>query len=201
MPNMPNPFERTCTGKHGSCRSWQTLGGTEDAVVTVRTIHPSEWRAYKAIRLRALGDAPDAFASTLALEVERPDALWQERLSLAATSNQDLPFFAVSGAEPVALAWAKVDAVNPCNVNLFQMWVAPECRGQGIGGRLLDHASRWARSTGATWLSLGVTCGDTPALRLYSRAGFIAIGRPEPLREGSSLRAQNMRLALTESAA
>jgi hypothetical protein len=37
-------------------------------VTTIRTIHPTEWQAYKAIRLRALADAPDAFGSTLSLE-------------------------------------------------------------------------------------------------------------------------------------
>lgn len=170
-------------------------------MATIRTIHQSEWQQYKAIRLRALDDAPDAFGSTLALEAKRPDALWQERLSLAAASGQDLPLFAVSGAEPVGLAWAKVVAANPSNINLFQMWVAPEYRGQGVGGRLLEHALRWARSMGATCLSLGVTCGDTPAFRLYSRAGFVSIGSPEPLREASSVQAQNMRLALVEGAA
>jgi GNAT superfamily N-acetyltransferase len=170
-------------------------------VAEIRTIRPSEWRQYKAIRLRALGDAPDAFSSTLAREVQRPDALWQERLALADKSDRDLPLFAVAGAEPVALTWARVDAADASNVNLFQMWVAPECRGQGIGDRLLQHASRWARSTGAVWLSLGVTCGNSPAYRLYARAGFVTVGSPEPLREGSLLQLQNMRLALDARAA
>jgi ribosomal protein S18 acetylase RimI-like enzyme len=165
-------------------------------VTTIRTIHPTEWQAYKAIRLRALADAPDAFGSTLSLEAQRPDALWQERLTLAAASNQDLPLFAMAGNEPIGLAWAKVDADDPGTVHLFQMWVAPEHRGRGVGRGLLEHAVRWARSRNATYLSLGVTCGDTPAFRLYASAGFVAVGAPEPLREGSPLRAVTMRLSL-----
>jgi GNAT superfamily N-acetyltransferase len=167
---------------------------------TVRTIHPSEWQIYRAIRLRALSEAPEAFGSTLSAELRRPDALWRERLSLAATSGQDLPLFAVSETEPVGLAWAKVDMADPSTVNLFQMWVAPECRRQGVGSLLLDHAVQWARAQGAHQLCLGVTCGDTPAFCLYTRAGFVAIGEPEPLREGSLQQAQNMRLALSDPA-
>ena len=167
-------------------------------MTTIRTIHPTEWQAYKAIRLRALADAPDAFGSTLSLEAQRPDALWQERLTLAAASNQDLPLFAMAGNEPIGLAWAKVDADDPGTVHLFQMWVAPGHRGRGVARGLLEHAVHWSRSRNAAWLSLGVTCGDTPAFRLYARAGFVAVGVPEPLREGSPLQAVNMRLSLLE---
>jgi GNAT superfamily N-acetyltransferase len=167
-------------------------------MTTIRTICPSEWQSYKAIRLRALGDAPDAFGSTFALEAPRPDALWQERLSLAATSNQDLPLFAMAADQPIGLAWAKVDADDPGTVHLFQMWVAPEHRGRGVARGLLEHAVQWARSWNATWLSLAVTCGDTPAFRLYARAGFVAFGAPGPLREGSPLQAVNVRLSLLE---
>ena len=170
-------------------------------MTAVRTICPSEWQQYKAIRLRALSDSPTAFGSTLAQEAQRIDAQWQDRLALAATSNVDLPLFAVPGAEPIGLAWAKVDGVNPCCINLFQMWVAPEHRGQHTATRLLEHVIQWARSKGTAWLSLGVTCGDTPAVRFYLKAGFVAFGAPEPLREGSSIQAQNMRLTLVQNGA
>jgi GNAT superfamily N-acetyltransferase len=162
---------------------------------TVRRIDPSEWQAYRSIRLRALAEAPDAFGSTLAAEAVCTDAHWQERLSLAAAGD-DLPLFAVAGAEPVGLAWAKADAVDPARVDLFQMWVDPECRRQGVGSLLLNHAVQWARAKNADWLCLGVTCGDTPAYRLYTRTGFVAVGDPEPLRDGSPIRLQPMRLAL-----
>jgi len=45
-------------------------------------------------------------------------------------------------------------------------------------------------------LVLAATCGDTPAMRLYRRAGFRPIGEPEPLRPGSSVLARSMRLDL-----
>jgi ribosomal protein S18 acetylase RimI-like enzyme len=61
---------------------------------------------------------------------------------------------------------------------------------------LLDAVIAWARARNASSLNLGVTCGDSPARRLYERAGFKPTGEPQPLRPGSKLSAQSMRLAL-----
>jgi ribosomal protein S18 acetylase RimI-like enzyme len=76
------------------------------------------------------------------------------------------------------------------------MWVAPNHRRSGAGRMLLDEVIRWALAANVRWLMLGVTCGDTPAMRLYLRAGFTPAGEPEPLRAGSNVLAQSMRLEL-----
>ena len=74
--------------------------------------------------------------------------------------------------------------------------VAPEHRSKGIGAFLLDAVLAWVRSTSAKELRLRVTSGDTPAVRLYRRAGFVDRGEPEPLRAGATLLSQPMYLAL-----
>ena len=76
------------------------------------------------------------------------------------------------------------------------MWVAPGSRGRGAGGLLLRAAIDWARAAKLHGLVLAAMCGDTPAMRLYTRAGFVRVGDPEPLRPGSSLLAHRMRLGL-----
>ena len=83
----------------------------------------------------------------------------------------------------------------------YQVWAVPAHRGHGGGRLLLDAAAAWARAAGARVLALDVTCGDTPAMRLYARAGCRPAGDPEPLRPGSPLRVQPLRLALTNDAA
>lgn len=162
----------------------------------IRPIAPHEWPAYRALRLRSLADSPDAFGSTHALEAARPDSLWSSRLEAAAHSGKDLPLFALDGEAPCGLLWCKIVADDPALADLFQMWVAPEHRGRGLGGALLREAIAWARASGVRRLRLGVTVGDTPASRLYATHGFVPVGEPEPLREGSVLRAQAMELAL-----
>lgn len=164
--------------------------------ITLRRLAPGDWAAYRALRLRSLLDAPDAFGSTWAAEEALPAGHWSGRLSAAAAAGIDHPLVAECRGTPVGLLWAKVDAADPSLVNLFQMWVAPEARGRGVARRLLDEAVAWAAARGARMVQLGVTCGDTPAARLYAGAGFMPAGAPEPLRAESDLLSQTMRLVL-----
>ena len=168
---------------------------------SVRNFKPAEWPIYKALRLRSLEDSPSAFGSTLDLELQRTDAAWTERLQNAVSSGQDCALIAEVEGTASGLVWAKVDASDPRTVNIFQMWVAPEARGRGVGDALLQAAIYWARKYGAHFAKLGVTSGDTPAVRLYQRAGFAEVGAKEPIRAGSAVLAQNMVLTLPKSAA
>jgi len=163
---------------------------------TIRPFTADEWPAYRAIRLRALADAPDAFGSTLAAEEALALESWAARLARSTTSGIDRALAAEMNGALVGLAWAKVDADDADIVNLFQMWVAPEARGQGVAGALLDEAVRWAAQRGAEAVQLGVTCTNVAAVGLYERAGFIDTGMREPLRIGSELMEQRMRLTL-----
>jgi GNAT superfamily N-acetyltransferase len=170
-------------------------------VPSVRAFAPHEWRAYRDLRLRALADSPDAFGSTLAHEQGRPDEEWSARLASGVASETDLPLVAESGGHPVGLAWGRIDPSDPATARLYQMWVAPDSRGLGAGRLLLEAVIDWARSSNARSVALGVACGETPARRLYARAGFEPVGAPEPLRPGSAVLAQPMRLELEREGA
>lgn len=163
---------------------------------SVRRLHAHEWRAYRDLRLRALGDSPDAFATLLRTAQLQPDAHWRERLASGAASPCDLPLVAEEDDAPAGMAWGTIDPAAPETAHVIQMWVVPEMRGRGCGALLLDAVVAWAREAKARHVVLGVTRGDTPAYRLYTRAGFRPVGDPEPLRPGSALLAQPMRLDL-----
>jgi ribosomal protein S18 acetylase RimI-like enzyme len=166
--------------------------------LTIRKLEPADWQAYRSIRLRALQDSPDAFAATFAEQSVRPDESWAERLAAASASPDHYPLVAEQEGKPVGLTWAKVDAADPSLVEVLQVWVAPEARGQGIAAALLREATRWARTRDARAVILDVTQGDTPAVRLYVREGFRDIGEPFPFREDSPLLSQKMRLELQD---
>lgn len=170
---------------------------------TVRKFESREWMIYRDLRLRALAESPDAFGSTLAIEQVRADEDWATRLATSATSGLDLPLLAQADGRSAGLAWARTDAradaLNKSVVNLYQMWVAPESRGRGLGRMLLRAAIDWARTLNAQAVHLGVTCGETSAMRLYTREGFQPSGQREALRPGSPLFAQPMRLLLLSS--
>jgi GNAT superfamily N-acetyltransferase len=162
----------------------------------IRTFAPHEWGTYRDLRLRALADSPDAFGGTLADEKGRSDAEWSRRLASGDDSRAILPLVAEVCGEPIGLAWGRIDTSNPDVAALYQMWVAPSHRGLGAGQMLLEAVIAWARVRNASYLDLGVTCGDRPARRLYECAGFKPIGEPQPLRPGSTLLVQPMRLVL-----
>jgi GNAT superfamily N-acetyltransferase len=162
----------------------------------IRTFAPHEWRNYKDLRLRSLADSPDAFGKTPAEEQHRSDAEWSGRLTSGSDSNWDLALVAEIDSEPIGLAWGRIDNSNTDVANVYQMWVAPSHRRLGAGRMLLETVIAWATARNASYLDLAVTCGDTPATRLYARAGFEPVGEPEPVRPGSNVSAQPMRLKL-----
>ena len=153
------------------------------------------------MRLRALHDAPDAFGSTYAHECQRADADWRTRLAGGAASSRELPLVAEVDGEPSGLAWVRLADEEPAVAHLYQMWVAPEHRGQGIGRGLLDMAVQWARTAGAHALRLDVTVSNSPAVQLYEQAGFRPMGTPKPLRPGSALQSRCLQRSLTTGAA
>ncbi|GAB89900.1 GNAT family N-acetyltransferase [Gordonia rhizosphera] len=60
----------------------------------------------------------------------------------------------------------------------FGMFVAPECRRQGIGAALVGAVIDWARGRGAHKVILEVWPHNTAAIELYTSCGFV----PEGLR-------------------
>jgi ribosomal protein S18 acetylase RimI-like enzyme len=59
---------------------------------------------------------------------------------------------------------------------LLGMGVARAVRRQGLGQRLLAHASAWATAQQLEWIDLQVLQGNLAAIALYRQAGFIVIG-------------------------
>jgi ribosomal protein S18 acetylase RimI-like enzyme len=163
---------------------------------SVRTFAAHEWRTYRDLRLRALADSPDAFEATLAQAQARPDADWRGRLEAGTASGRDLPLVAEVEAEPLGLAWGRQVPPELEAVHVYQMWVDAGARRLGAGRMLLDTIITWATAANARCVVLGVTLGDTPAARLYARAGFQAVGEPGHLRPGSPLLGQAMQLEL-----
>ena len=165
-------------------------------VYSVRPFLLQEWRVYRDLRLRALADSPDAFSGTLVEGKDRPDAEWSGRLAAGSDPRWNFPVVAEVSGEAIGLAWGRIEPSESDVAHLYQMWVDPKYRNLGVGQMLLRAVITWAGDANARYLDLCVTCGDSPAARLYARAGFMPVGDPEPLRPGSSLLAQPMRLEL-----
>jgi GNAT superfamily N-acetyltransferase len=66
---------------------------------------------------------------------------------------------------------------TPGTAILSQLAVHPDCRGQGVGERLMDAAEGWAREQGFTQLALDTAEPAVALRRRYERRGYIAAGR------------------------
>jgi GNAT superfamily N-acetyltransferase len=168
---------------------------------SVRRFEPNEWPLYRELRLAALRDAPHAFGSTLEREAAFPEEEWITRLAVGTASPLNYPMVAEDDSRrPVGLAWARIDPADTNTATLYQVWVHPAARRQHIGSALLASALDWARDAGACAMELHVALGPGSAMSFYRRAGFLEDGPPTPLRPGSELLQQSMRLLLPSGA-
>ena len=167
-------------------------------IPTIRIFTTDEWQIYKDLRLGALVEAPYAFGSSYAEESQRPDSYWARRLTNGASSEWDLPLIAEVDGQPAGLSWGKIEPVEPEKAYLYQVWVKPEFRRLGLGQMLVEAVITWAREKNARCLELGVTAGDSPAMRLYQRLGFEPCGEPQPFRPEADLMGLPMQLNLEE---
>lgn len=146
------------------------------ANLELRALHADGGELWRQLRLRALADAPDAFADTAAEWHPRGDAerRWRSRLD-------DVPFnvVAVRDGAPVGQVSATVLDEHGRS-ELTSMWVDPAARGCGVGEALVAAVVDWARRTGGSAVVLSVQRSNAPAVRLYARCGFTPIDESAP---------------------
>jgi ribosomal protein S18 acetylase RimI-like enzyme len=140
--------------------------------LTVRRLTAGDAEIWRAIRLQALQDAPEAFGQTYEHAVAQP-----------------LETFAktVGSASPVMAAFADGKAIGTAGIYtidgpktahrgmLWGMYVAPEFRGQRVGDRLVE-AAIGAVGPEIGQVHLRVVTENVAAYKLYRRLGFVAYG-------------------------
>ncbi len=153
----------------------------------VRRVRAEEWEALRDVRLRALGDAPLAFSTTLAEAKLRNDAWWREAASRGARGDSWITFVADEDGRLVGMAtglFPDEDLAapgDPSLASLMQMWVAPEARRGGIGRRLVERVLAWADDRGARTVRLNVVLAVPGAIAFYRSLGFRDTGRRDPV--------------------
>ena len=138
-------------------------------ILILERMKPQQWQRARAVRLQALGDAPDAFGSTLTDELKMPDEQWQSRLA----ARDAATFIAALDDHDIGIA---VGAPYDDAAGLFAMWVAPEARGKGIGDALIATVVNWANENGFQRILLDVGDWNQSAINLYKRNGFEPTG-------------------------
>jgi GNAT superfamily N-acetyltransferase len=179
--SVPRPHLLFTLVRFGTARQGlrsRTTGDTPQVteMPMVRRMREDDWAQVREIRLVALQDSPTAFASTYQREVAFDEATWRSRTRTAAW------FLAYDGTRAVGLVAGIHEEGAPAGErHVVSFWVAPERRGRGVAGALLDTVIDWAREQGADVVTLWVVDGNDPAIRLYVRHGFQATGESQPV--------------------
>src|SRR5580698_9801114 len=98
-------------------------------MIEVVRLKSDNWRMWRDLRLAALAEAPEAFASTLAEWSGAGDTeqRWRARLE-----DVDLNLVVMCDGEATGMVSATAPEGDRSAV-LMSMWVAPASRGRGIG--------------------------------------------------------------------
>lgn len=134
---------------------------------------------FKQVRLRALAEAPGAFGSTYAREIQFSDAEWLARVARW-DGESGVGYLALEGGKACGIAGAFLDQEDGTRALLVSMWTDTAHRQKGVGRLLVDAVVAWARMRGARTMRLTVVSSNGGAIRFYERLGFAITGRTEP---------------------
>jgi GNAT superfamily N-acetyltransferase len=168
--------------------------GSASPSTVVRRVRPEDARVLRGVRLRALADSPEAFASTLADEEELDLGFWERRAARCSAGAEEATFLAFVDGGVAGMVGGYRPDDPPDTVRLVAMWVDPAWRRSGLGRRLVDHLLAWAGDHDAAAVTLWLTEGNEPARRLYSAAGFEPTEQTQPLPSHPHLTERMMRL-------
>lgn len=163
----------------------------------IRRLDPLDAPAYRVLRLRALGEYPEAFTSSYEEEERKGIEWYEQRLG-----------------DPLQLFWGAFDEEQlggmvglerkarlreQHKATVIGMYVAQEHAGQGVGKLLCDSLLAEAKAMGLELLVLTVTEGNAQAHKLYESLGFRSFGiEPDAVKvEGRGYGKDHMFLKLT----
>lgn len=166
----------------------------------IRRIGPDEWRELRALRLRALRDAPLAFGSTLERESAYDAAKWRRQATSAAAGTDNVAIVAVADGRFVGMARGYLgpsEDLQPQTVAwLIGVYLDPAWRERGVGRALSAEVVGWARECGVAEVHLHVADWNEAARRTYEALGFEASGATTTLAHDPSVTEAEMRLRL-----
>jgi RimJ/RimL family protein N-acetyltransferase len=140
--------------------------------ISIRRLGADDLAAYKALRLRALDAAPEAFGTAYEEGLRQSDAVFVGILERLAVFGA----FGLDGVLGGMTAFSRREGIKARHIgDIVSVYVDPSLRGTGTSLRLMEAAIAHARHH-VIQLELGVGTFNTPAIRLYEKAGFRIFG-------------------------
>lgn len=154
----------------------------------VRQLNEADGAAYRYPRLRALQEAPGAFAETYEETVGRDTTYYAQLLRTQEDGAHAVSLGAFVGGALIGVVTLLQQRATKTRHKalMVAMYVTPERRGQGIGRTLVEAVLQRAREMpGLEQVQTTVVTTNAPARHLYHSVGFAAYGRERhALKEG-----------------
>jgi len=146
--------------------------------VDIRRLVPDDAPAYRALRIRALWEFPEAFTSSYQEDEKQPIQASEVRLG----GEHTMFWGAFEGDALCGMVGLEREtrAKNRHKATVVGMYVSQEYFGTGMGRALMEVLIGVARQEGIELLVLTVTEGNTVATNFYEAFGFRSFGI-EPL--------------------
>lgn len=146
----------------------------------IRLLIPADAESYWALRLEALKQNPEAFATSYEEAINRENPI--DQVAGNFTTKGNYTFGAFDSKEligVVTLVQEKADKLQH-RANIFAMYVTPSKQGLGVGGALLTEAVNKAKTIEVIEkINLTVTASNEKAKKLYTKLGFKVFGLEE----------------------
>ena len=175
-------------------RSLRAISVTEAAgsKIALRQLTREDWHVLRDLRLRALRDAPEAFAQSLAATEALTEMEWRQQAITLTEANYCIALLAFH-EQPIGIIEMSVDHLWQNAGYLGGMWVAPEARRTGVGSRLLEKGLEILQQWGLAHVRFCVARHQLHAISLYRRFGFRETGVQKPLPSNTKLRSSKWR--------
>ncbi|MEZ0049725.1 ribosomal protein S18 acetylase RimI-like enzyme [Mycobacterium sp. MAA66] len=134
------------------------------AAIQVIRLTEADWRAFAALRLRALAESVGTDDAQYVSEVGYSGTQWRRRLRAHAQ-------FAVSEDDRL-LGLIGAQRASAQSVYLYSLWTDPAARRRGVARTLLSAAVDWAREQRVRTVTLRVDPMNVAAHNAYIGLGF-----------------------------
>lgn len=139
---------------------------------SIRQLGVRDAAAYRAIRLEALANHPEAFLSSAEAFAEKSDPEIRQTLEVLTIFGAVLPDGSIGGIN----AFLRNEGHKERHRGwMIQVYVRPQHRGSGMSKALCEHLIEHARDK-VIQIHLGVWAENVPAIRLYEKLGFETYG-------------------------
>lgn len=154
----------------------------------IRQLTDNDWEIWKAFRLIALKNAPEAFGSSLEEEQALPDRQFQDWLKRNVVLGAFIDEQLIGSAGYFMLEFSKEQHRGI----LFGVNVMPEHRNKGIAQQLVQQVIDLAKKV-VIQLHLKVVSTNPSAIHAYEKCGFKYYGtEPRSLKIGERFYDENM---------